>query len=99
MRIRLNSAHAPAQLIARLIAAAAFAACGSTHALASSPTTIFAPHSTPASQLNGLALFVLTITGLIFAGVSVLLGYALVRYRRRPGDMNEPPQVFGRTQI
>jgi cytochrome c oxidase subunit 2 len=95
MRIRLNSIHA----IARLVTVAALSACGSTFARASSPTSIFAPHSTPAIQLNTLAQFVLAITGLIFAGVSALLVYALVRYRRRPGDMNEPPQVFGSTQI
>jgi len=49
--------------------------------------------------LNSLAFFVLAISGLIFGGVTVLLVYALVRYRRRPGDMNEPPQVFGSMQI
>jgi cytochrome c oxidase subunit 2 len=98
MRIRLNSINAAARPIVRLIAAAAVV-CGYVQARASSPTSIFAPHSTPATQLNTLAQFVLAITGLIFAGVSALLVYALVRYRRRPGDMNEPPQVFGSTQI
>jgi cytochrome c oxidase subunit 2 len=98
MRIRLNSIDAPARLIVRLIVAAAVAGVF-VQARASSPTSIFAPHSTPATQLNTLAQFVLAITGLIFAGVSALLVYALARYRRRPGDMNEPPQVFGSTQI
>jgi cytochrome c oxidase subunit 2 len=98
MRIPLNSIDAPARRIVQHIAAAAVA-CGFVQARASSPTSIFAPHSTPATQLNTLAEFVLAITGLIFAGVSALLVYALVRYRRRPGDMNEPPQVFGSTQI
>ena len=95
MRIRLN----PILAMARLIAAVVVFGCAPVRAYESSPTSIFAPHSTPAYQLNGLALFVLAISGLIFSGISVLLVYALVRFRRRPGDMNEPPQVFGSTQI
>src|SRR5580692_3928452 len=90
MRLRLSSIDA--------IAAAAVA-CVSMRAHASWPTSTFEPHSTPANQLHSLSLFVLTISGLIFVGVTALLVYALVRYRRRPGDMNEPPQVFGSTQI
>jgi len=99
MCIRFNSTRALARITVRLIAAAAVAACGLARAHASSPTNIFLPHSTPAHQLHSLSLFVLAITGMIFAGVSALLVYALVRFRRRPGDMNEPPQVFGSTQI
>ena len=94
MRIRLNSTLA----VARHIAVAA-AACASLSARADSPTSTFAPHATSASQLTSLSVFVLTIAGLIFAGVGSLLVYALVRFRRRPGDHNEPPQVFGSTQI
>lgn len=63
------------------------------------PTNIFAPVSTPAAEVHRLSLFVLEITGGIFAGVSTLLIYALVRYRARPGESSEPPQVFGSTQI
>jgi len=99
MCIRFNSTRALARITVRLIAPAAVVACGLVRAHASSPTNIFLPHSTPAHQLHSLSLFVLAITGMIFAGVSALLVYALVRFRRRPGDMNEPPQVFGSTQI
>ena len=63
------------------------------------PTTIFSPESTPARAIFGLSIFVLAITGLIFAAVTTLLVYALVRFRARPGDDSEPPQVFGSTQI
>jgi cytochrome c oxidase subunit II len=66
---------------------------------ASSNTSIFSPLSTPAREVNDLSLFVLVITALIFVGVSTLLIYALVRYRARPGENMEPPQVFGSTQI
>ena len=62
-------------------------------------TNIFKPVSTPAHDIHFLSLFVLLITGGIFFGVSSLLVYALVRYRAKPGDKIEPPQVFGSTQI
>jgi len=64
-----------------------------------SQTQIFAPDSPPAHAVFGLSLFVLAITGAIFLGVTVLLAYALVKFRARPGDDSEPPQVFGSTQI
>ena len=73
--------------------------CASLAAAAQSSTSIFAPHSTPAHELKGLSIFVLVITGLIFVGVGSLLVYAIVRFRARPGDTAEPPQVFGSTQI
>lgn len=68
-------------------------------AVAFSPTSTFKTASTPAHELYGLSIFVLTITGLIFAGMSILLVYAIVRFRARPGDATEPPQVFGSLQI
>jgi cytochrome c oxidase subunit 2 len=64
-----------------------------------SPTNIFAPASGPAHEVHRLSLFVLLITVGILLGVSAVLVYALVRYRARPGDHSEPPQVFGSTQI
>lgn len=63
------------------------------------PTSIFATVSTPGDQVRSLSYFVLTITGGIFLAVSALLAYAVVRYRARPDDDTEPPQVFGSTQI
>ncbi|HEV2578788.1 MAG TPA: cytochrome c oxidase subunit II [Acidobacteriaceae bacterium] len=62
-------------------------------------TNIFEPASTPARDVHSLSLFVLLITGGIFLGVSSLLVYALIRFRCRPEDRTEPPQVFGSTQI
>jgi cytochrome c oxidase subunit 2 len=62
-------------------------------------TNIFEPVSTPAHEVHSLALFVLLITGGIFVGMWALLIYALVRFRSRPGDTLEPPQVFGSTQV
>src|SRR5215472_16554282 len=62
-------------------------------------TNIFEPVSTPAHDVHSLSLFVLLITGGIWVGMSALLIYALVRYRSRPTDTTEPPQVFGSTQV
>jgi len=62
-------------------------------------TNIFEPVSTPAHDVHSLSLFVLLITTGIFLGMSALLIFALVKYRSRPGETLEPPQVFGSTQI
>ncbi len=72
---------------------------GGAWAAASPSTSIFSTASTPAREVNELSLFVLTITGIIFLGVSGLLIYALIRFRARPDDQTEPPQVFGSVQI
>ena len=63
-------------------------------------TNIFAPASTPASSIAHLSMFVLAITGIIFAVVFVLLVYAIVKFRGRAADAGrEPAQVYGSTQI
>ena len=65
-----------------------------------SPTTIFAPVSTPAQSIFELSLFVLTITAAIFIVVFSLLAYAVVKFRRRgTSDRREPAQVYGSTQV
>src|SRR5262245_58134553 len=62
--------------------------------------TLFAPVSTPAFAIREVSLFVLGVTAVIFVIVGGLGVYAIVRYRRRPGDSDrEPPQVYGSTQI
>ena len=63
-------------------------------------TNIFAPVSTPAKSIVDFSIFVLTITGVIFVVVCVLLVYAIVRFRARGTDADrEPAQVYGSTQI
>jgi cytochrome c oxidase subunit 2 len=63
-------------------------------------TNIFAPVSTPAKAIVDLSIFVLGITGLIFLVVSVLLVYAIVKFRAKGTDADrEPAQVYGSTQI
>ena len=57
---------------------------------------IFAPESTPAHAISNLAAFVLVITGAIFAIVTGLLVYAVIRFRRRANDDgSEPAQIYG----
>jgi cytochrome c oxidase subunit 2 len=64
------------------------------------PTNIFAPASTPADSIFDLSLYVLAITGGIFALVFGLLLYAVVRFRKKAGDDDiDPPQVYGSNQV
>jgi cytochrome c oxidase subunit 2 len=61
---------------------------------------IFDSHSTPADSIRHLSYFVLTVTGLIFAVVFILLTYVVVKFRARARDTeHEPAQVYGSTQI
>jgi cytochrome c oxidase subunit 2 len=64
-----------------------------------SPSSIFAPASTPAEAIAGLSVLVFGTTGAIFAVVCGLLIYALVRFRRTRDDGREPPQVYGSNQV
>jgi cytochrome c oxidase subunit 2 len=61
---------------------------------------IFDPVSTPAQAILESAYLVLAVTTGIFVIVGGLLAYAVIRFRRRPGDdSSEPPQIYGGTQI
>jgi cytochrome c oxidase subunit II len=80
-----------------------FVACVAAGHSTSSPnnsTSIFAPASTPASSIVHLSIFVLAITGIIFAVVFTLLVYSIIKFRERAVDVGrEPAQVYGSTQI
>ncbi len=65
-----------------------------------SPTSIFAPVSTPADSVFELSLFVLAVTSGIFVTVFGLLVYAVVRFRRpTDDDGSEPAQVYGSNEV
>jgi cytochrome c oxidase subunit 2 len=65
-----------------------------------SPTSIFAPASTPAESIFGLSIFVLVTMAAIFVVVFALLAYAAVRFRSRlRDDRSEPAQIYGSTQV
>ena len=62
--------------------------------------SILAPASGHAKTLFDLGMFVLAVTGAIFALVFALLVTAITRFRRtRANADREPPQVYGSTQI
>lgn len=62
--------------------------------------SIFSPQSTPARSIFHLSIFVLTITGIIFAVVFVLLVYSISKFRANAANKDrEPAQVYGSTQI
>ena len=63
------------------------------------PSTL-APASTAAHEIYGLSLFVLLITGAIFAVVAGLLVFIIIRFHERKGDeQHEPAQIYGSTQV
>lgn len=65
----------------------------------SNSTNIFAPISTPADLIRKLSLLVLAVTGAIFAVVFSMLLYSAVKFRGKPGDNREPPQIYGSDQL
>ncbi len=83
-----------------LLAIAAFL---QVHVPAAQPaiTDIFKPSGTPAELAKTSALLVLYICLGIFIVVGGLIAYAILRYRRKPGDdaHQEPAQVYGSNQI
>jgi cytochrome c oxidase subunit II len=64
-----------------------------------SPTSIFAPASTPAESIFGLSVFVFSIVAVIFVVVFALLVYAVVRFRNQSSYSTEPAQIYGSTQV
>ena len=65
-----------------------------------SPTSIFAPASTPAQSIFGLSVFVLAVVAGVFVVVFALLAYSVVKFRdRHDDDQSEPPQIYGSSQV
>lgn len=60
---------------------------------------MFAPVSTPADGIRELSFLVMGIAAGIFVVVSGVLFWCVYRYRARPGDDHEPPQVYGSNPI
>jgi cytochrome c oxidase subunit II len=74
--------------------------CAARQTIPNPVPNIFQPLSTPAHTIDHLSRFVLSITGMIFLVVFILLAYAIVKFRGRPADSTrEPAQVYGSTQI
>jgi cytochrome c oxidase subunit II len=88
--------------IAVLLAAGLLAAslCFASPSDLSQAPNIFKPQSTPAHSIFHLSMLVLAITAAIFAVVSSLLAYSVVKFRKRTDDDGrEPAQVYGSNQI
>lgn len=65
-----------------------------------SPTSIFAPASTPAAEITQLSALVIGLMAVIFVVVWSCLVYVVVTFRRRASDNGaEPPQVYGSQQV
>jgi cytochrome c oxidase subunit II len=65
-----------------------------------SPTSIFAPVSTPADAIFEVSLFVLAVSAGIFVTVFGLLVYAVLHFGRHANDDgSEPPQVYGSYEV
>lgn len=60
---------------------------------------MFAPVSPPAEAIRQLSFLVSAIAAGIFLTVSGILFWCVWRYRARPGDDREPPQVYGSNPI
>lgn len=61
--------------------------------------SILDPVSPQAASIRDLFLLLLSITGAIFVIVEVMLLLCIIRFRRRPGDTTEPPQIYGSKPI
>ena len=65
-----------------------------------STPNILAPSSTPANDIYELSVFVLVLTGAIFAVVGGLILFAVLRFRAsRSNSPDEAAQIYGSTQI
>jgi cytochrome c oxidase subunit II len=60
---------------------------------------IFNPEATPAESVYHLSVLVLTVCAAIFLVVAGLLAFTIVRFRRKPDEAHEPPQVYGSSRI
>jgi cytochrome c oxidase subunit 2 len=85
-------------LLTLLWSQAASAFAGTADSL--SPTSIFAPASTPAQSIFDLSIFVLEVTAAIFVVVFGLLVYVVLKFRKKAvNNEREPAQVYGSTQL
>ena len=63
------------------------------------PTTVFDTVSPPADAIRDLFYLVAAITAVILLLVGGMLIYCIIRFRRRPSDRGEPPQLYGSQPI
>lgn len=61
--------------------------------------SIYGPVTPAGESIAQLSFLVYAITGGIFAVVSSILAYCVIRFRNRGESLNEPPQVYGSIPI
>lgn len=57
--------------------------------------SVFNPMSPQALAISNLTIVLMIISGFIVLGITGVLIYTMIRFRRRPGQTGEPPQQFG----
>lgn len=60
---------------------------------------MFSPVSAPAAAIRDLSRLVLGTSAVILLLVAGALAWCIVRYRERPGEDREPPQVYGSSRV
>jgi cytochrome c oxidase subunit 2 len=80
-----------------LVASATGALGGNDHVRA--VPSMFAPASPLAESIRALSFLVIGVSAGIFVTVSSVLFWCVYRYRQKPGDESEPPQVYGSNPI
>ncbi len=55
--------------------------------------------SPQAQAISNLFIFTMIIAGIICLGIIAVIVFSVVRYRVRPGQNGEPPQIFGNTRL
>jgi cytochrome c oxidase subunit 2 len=56
------------------------------------------PATSQADDVRNLYYLILALAAVVFIGVEFVLLWSIIRYRRRKGDVSEPPQREGRTR-
>ncbi|MCA1597580.1 MAG: cytochrome c oxidase subunit II, partial [Chloroflexi bacterium] len=60
---------------------------------------MFNPMSPQLHAITNLFVGTMIVAGLICLGIAVAVVYFAIRFRRRPGQTGEPPQIFGNTRL
>ena len=93
-----NVARAALTGVLAVVAGTVVSASGADDGVRAVPN-MFAPVSAPADSIRELSFLVIAIAAGIFLVVSGILFWCVYRYRERPGDDHEPPQVYGSNPI
>lgn len=77
----------------------AFAGCWPACASGDETLSVFDAATGHSGRIREVFLLVLAITGGIFLVVEGLILFCVIRYRRRPDEAQEPPQIYGSRRV